>query len=172
MSETPAPNGAGGNAPEPGGNGGKARWKRWRNSRWMAVLVVASLTLNVFVLGWAGASVISHAGPWMWHRDKDRHAALHEVWHDHRAAFVDLGDEASGRLRDVAVALRADPYDPAALAASIDSLEGTAQNLLRLGSGTAKDVAETLDERERRWAARRIERAARRMERWSRRRDD
>lgn len=165
-------NGANGNASDSGGNSGGGTKRRWRKPRWMTVLLVVSLALNVFILGWAGARVASHAGPWMWSRDGGRHAVIHEVWRGHRAAFAGLGKEASDRLRDVAKALRANPYDSAALAASVDSLEGTAQNLLRLGSGVAKEAAETLDERERRWAARRIERAARRMERWSHRREN
>lgn len=146
--------------------------RRWRESRWLTVLLVASVALNIFVLGWAGARVASHAGPWMWSKHSDRHAALHEIWHGHRGAFFDLGEEASDRLRDVASALRANPFDEGALAASVDRLEGTAQRLLRLGSDAAKEAAGTLDERERRWAARRIERAAGRMERWSSHRDD
>lgn len=156
---------------EEGGDGARTRRREWR---WMTVLLVVSLGLNIFVVGWAGARFASHAGLWHWSRDHDhgRRGELAEILREHRGVFGELGYDAGENLRGVADALRADPFDPAAFASSIDLLEDNAHGLVRLGGGAAKEVAGKLEDGERQWAARRLERAARKLERWSQRRND
>ena len=148
--------------------------KKPQHRRWLKIVLVASLVLNLFMVGWIGARWaahgwwqlgVSHYGDWP--------AAAGETWQRNRPAFEALRGDAASALSEVADTLDAEPFDQAAYDQAIGNLAGVGKQFLETGGLAMQELGGKLSADERARAAKRARRLAGRIEQgWGRRHRD
>ncbi len=156
---------------------GKRRWS------WLWIALVASLAINLAVV----AAVVSHqaAGP-IRHRitgpgftqilpraffrslDDDRREELVGELREHRKGFRELRKNMREKARDVAAALRAEPYDEAAVIKALEVYQSEAQTMVVRGREIAGSFFKRLTADERKLIADEIDRKTMSKRRWKR----
>ncbi len=155
--------------------------RRWS---WVWIALIASLAINLAVV----AAIVAHqaAGPHR-HRsitgpgftqilpraffrelDRDRRDELVGELREHRKGFRDLRKTLREKARDVASALRAEPYDEAAVAKALEVYETEAQTMVGRGREIAGNFFMRLTPEERRLMADQIDRKTMSRRRWKR----
>ena len=166
--ETPAP----GAPPEPAP-------ARRRAPLWMRVLLLASLALNLLVVGIVAGAIASRRAPDGVAIPRDPASALYfrALPHDHRDAFEAGMRREAERFRvdrealraEVAAtlaALRADPFDPAALAERIAAQRRGVAGRTAAGDRLLVERVAVMTPEERQAYADRLERIVQRVVRW------
>lgn len=144
--------------------------KKSRGLRW---LLIGSLTLNLLVAGVVGGAFLRHAGEgmppppprhlgfgtWTAGLDREDHKALREAFRargtDFRAALQqDRADRAA-----LIAALKAQPFDPAALDAVADRLQSRSYERSQLSEELIRAHIRNLSDAERRVFAERLQEA-------------
>ncbi|MEM9471809.1 MAG: periplasmic heavy metal sensor [Pseudomonadota bacterium] len=164
MSDAPAP---------------KAR--RWS---WLWIVLIVSLAINLAI----AAAIVAHktVGPHR-HRsitgpgftqilpraffrdlDRDRRDELVGELREHRKGFRALRKSLREKARDVASALRAEPYDEAAVTKALQVYEAEAQTMVGRGRDIAGNFFKRLTPEERKLIADQIERKTMSKRRWKR----
>lgn len=155
--------------------------RRWS---WVWIALIASLAINLAVV----AAIVAHqaAGPHR-HRsitgpgftqilpraffrelDRDRRDELVGELREHRKGFRELRTTLRERARDVASALRAEPYDEAAVAKALEVYEAEAQTMVGRGREIAGNFFARLTPQERQLMADQIDRKTMSRRRWKR----
>ncbi len=155
--------------------------RRWS---WLWIALIASLAINLAVV----AAIVSHKtiGPHR-HRsitgpgftqilpraffrelDSDRREELVDELRGHRKGFRELRKSLREKARDVASALRAEPYDEAAVTKALEVYETEAQTMVVRGRGIAGNFFKRLTPDERKLIADQIERKTMSKRRWKR----
>jgi uncharacterized membrane protein len=160
------------------------RTRRWS---WLWIALIASLAINLAVV----AAVVTHqaSGPYR-HRitgpgftqilpraffkglDDDRREELVGELREHRKGFRELRKNMREKARDVAAALRAEPYDEAAVTRALEVYQAEAQTMVVRGRDIAGGFFRRLTPDERKLIADEIDRktmSKRRWERWKHR---
>ena len=164
MSDTPAP-----------------KSRRWS---WLWIVLIASLAVNLAV----AAAIVAHktVGPQR-HRsitgpgftqilpraffrdlDRDRREELVGELREHRKGFRALRKSLREKARDIAAALRAEPYDEAAVTRALEVYEAEAQAMVGRGREIAGSFFTRLTPEERKLIADQIERKTMSRRRWKR----
>lgn len=162
----------------------QAQTPKTRRWSWLWVVLIASLAINLAIV----AAVVAHnaAGPHR-HRsitgpgfsqilpraffrelDEDRRKELVGELREHRKGFRELRKQLRQSARDVAAALRAEPYDQAAVATALQVYEATAQSMVVRGQGIAGNFFKSLTPEERKQIAIEIERKTMSKRQWKR----
>lgn len=155
--------------------------RRWS---WLWIVLIASLAVNLAV----AAAIIAHnaVGPHR-HRsitgpgftqilpraffrdlDRDRREELVGELREHRKGFRALRKSLREKARDVASALRAEPYDEAAVAKALEVYEAEAETMIGRGREIAGNFFKRLTPEERKLIADQIERKTMSRRRWKR----
>lgn len=155
--------------------------RRWS---WVWIALIASLAINLAIV----AAIVAHkaVGPHP-HRsitgpgftqilpraffrelDDDRRDELVGELREHRKGFRDLRKSVREKARDVASALRADPYDEAAVTKALEVYEAEAQTMVGRGREIAGNFFKRLTPDERKLIADQIERKTMSKRRWKR----
>ena len=162
----------------------QAQTPKTRRWSWWWVVLIASLAINLAVV----AAIVAHkaAGPHR-HRsitgpgftqilpraffrelDRDRRDELVGELREHRKGFRELRKSLREKARDVATALRAEPYDEAAVTTALQVYETEAQSMVVRGRGIAENFFKRLTPEERKLIADQIERKTMSKRRWKR----
>ncbi|WP_108879504.1 periplasmic heavy metal sensor [Anderseniella sp. Alg231-50] len=155
--------------------------RRWS---WLWIALIASLAINLAVV----AAIVAHnaVGPHR-HRsitgpgftqilpraffrelDRDRRDELVGELRGHRKGFRALRKALREKARDVASALRAEPYDEAEVAKALAVYETEAQTMVGRGRNIAENFFRRLTPDERKQIADQIERKTMSKRRWKR----
>ena len=155
--------------------------RRWS---WWWVVLIASLAINLAVV----AAIVAHqaAGPHR-HRsitgpgfteilpraffrelDRDRRKELVGELREHRRGFRELRKQLRTKARDVATALRAQPYDAEAVTKALQAYEVEATHMVVRGRKIAGSFFTRLTPEERKQIADEIERKSMTKRRWER----
>jgi Spy/CpxP family protein refolding chaperone len=155
--------------------------RRWS---WLWVVLIASLAINLAIV----AAIVAHnaAGPHR-HRsitgpgftqilpraffrelDSDRRKQLVGELREHRKGFRKLRKQLRTKARDVAAALRAQPYEEEAVAKALQAYEAEAQSMVVRGREIAGNFFKRLTPEERKLIANEIERKSMTKRRWKR----
>ena len=155
--------------------------RRWS---WVWIALIASLAINLAVV----AAIVAHqaAGPHR-HRsitgpgftqilpraffrelDRDRRDELVGELREHRKGFRELRKTLREKARDVASALRAEPYDEAAVAKALEVYGAEAQTMVGRGREIAGNFFTRLTPQERKLMADQIDRKTMSRRRWKR----
>lgn len=155
--------------------------RRWS---WLWITLIASLAINLAVV----AAIVAHSavGP---HRHRsitgpgftqilpraffrelgsDRRDELVGELRGHRKGFRALRKSLREKARDVASALRAEPYDEAAVTKALEVYEVEAQTMVGRGRNIAENFFKRLTPDERKQIADQIERKTMSKRRWKR----
>ena len=100
--------------------------------------------------------------------DRDRREELVGELREHRKGFRELRKQLREKARDVASALRADPYDEAAVITALEVYETEAQSMVVRGRSIAENFFKRLTPEERKQIADQIERKTMSKRRWKR----
>jgi len=159
--------------------------RRWS---WLWIVLIASLAMNLAIV----AAIVSHqaAGPHR-HRsitgpgftqilpraffrelDGDRRDELVGELRGHRKGFRELRKNLRQKARDVASALRAEPYDEAAVAKALEVYQTEAQTMVGRGRNIAENFFKRLTPDERKLIADQIDRKSMSRRRWKRWREE
>jgi len=162
----------------------QAQTPKTRRWSWLWVALIASLAINLAIV----AAVVAHktVGPPR-HRsitgpgftqilpraffrelDRDRRKELVGELREHRKGFRELRKRLRERARDVAAALRAEPYDEASVTKALQVYEAEAQSMVVRGRGIAGNFFKRLTPEERKSIANEIERKSMSKRRWKR----
>ncbi len=154
-----------------------------RTPRWIWVLLIGSLALNLLIVGAIGGSWARYhrgwGGPWGggWHRygfmrslPDDRRDRVRVIMKQHRETLRPLRREAHGAWRGVIEVLKADEIDKAKLEQAIASAHEAETAARKRLVPMILEVAAVLTPEERRQFIKRFERRGKR--RWWRRRHD
>jgi len=144
---------------------------RPRGPRWMRIALLASVALNVLVLGvvagtmWRlrDAAAAGALGPNMLAYSTtltgERREQIRQMFHERRAAIRPLRRAAQEARRDMVRTLAAEPFDKAALAAAHERMLAAETQVRRAIGAVVADAAEKLTAEERRgfmrWRGRR-----------------
>jgi len=155
--------------------------RRWS---WLWAALITSLALNLAVVaavtthrfgGHGGHGRISGPGltqvlPRAFFRslDRDRRAELVGVLGEHRKEFRSLRKELRENARGLAAALRAEPYDPAAVNTALQVYDNSATTMIVRGRTIAEDFFTRLTPEERLTMADEIERKTMSRQQWRR----
>lgn len=155
--------------------------RRWS---WLWVVLIVSLAINLAIV----AAIVSHqaVGPHR-HRsitgpgftqilpraffrelDRDRRKELVGELREHRRGFRELRKQLRKKARDVAAALRAQPYDAEAVTKALQAYEAEAQTMVVRGRSIAGNFFTRLTPEERKLIANEIERKSMTKRRWKR----
>ncbi|MEO1160480.1 MAG: periplasmic heavy metal sensor [Pseudomonadota bacterium] len=155
--------------------------RRWP---WLWIALIVSLAINLAVV----AAIVAHktVGPHR-HRsitgpgftqilpraffrelDRDRRDELVAELRGHRKGFRALRKSLREKARDVASALRAEPYDEAAVTKALEVYETEAQTMVGRGRNIAENFFKRLTPDERKQIADQIERKTMSKRRWKR----
>jgi uncharacterized membrane protein len=154
--------------------GGHVPGPRRRN--WLRVLLIASLTLNLLLIGAAAGRM------WRWHhhgRDfdgagillshvpADKRAGIEAMIERDRAAMRGQLDAMEAARKEVSAALIAEPFDKARFIAALQSMHQSGLAARSVTAATLAEIASHLSIEERKAFARRLERrGGRGMRRW------
>ncbi|MEM7635811.1 MAG: periplasmic heavy metal sensor [Pseudomonadota bacterium] len=159
--------------------------RRWS---WLWIALIASLAVNLAVV----AAIVAHnaVGPHR-HRsitgpgftqilpraffrelERDRRDELVGELRGHRKGFRALRKSLRERARDVASALRAEPYDEAAVTAALEVYQAEAETMVGRGRNIAQNFFKQLTPDERKLIAEQIERKTMSRRRWKRWKED
>lgn len=135
-----------------------------RRGTWFNVLLVASLALNLFILGAIAADRFGTGvrepafGPqltqlmprkFLRSLDGDRRRDIVGLVRNHRLAIRDGRAELKAKALAIADALAADPYDPAALTTAVEDFGRTSNKMVDQGLDIAAEVLRDLTQGER-----------------------
>lgn len=155
--------------------------RRWS---WLWIVLIVSLAINLAI----AAAIVAHqtVGPHR-HRsitgpgftqilpraffrdlDRDRRDELVGELREHRKGFRALRKSLREKARDVASALRAEPYDEAAVTKALQVYEAEAQTMVGRGRDIAGNFFKRLTPEERKLIADQIERKTMSKRRWKR----
>lgn len=155
--------------------------RRWS---WLWIALIASLAINLAV----AAAIVAHkaigpdrhrsiTGPgftqilpraFFRELDRDRRDELVGELREHRKGFRNLRKNLREKARDVASALRADPYDEAAVIKALEVYKVEAQTMVGRGRDIAGNFFKRLTPDERKLIADQIERKTMSKRRWKR----
>lgn len=138
---------------------------------WLKALLVASLALNLLLIGGAAARYFTHGPPeritgmsnmqmiprkFLADLDRGRRTELLAVFKDFRSEF--RGHRKMGReqMAGLAAALEAEPYSEAAVKAAVAAFTGSGADLMRRGGDAAVVFIGKLQPEERRLLAKHI----------------
>jgi len=159
--------------------------RRWS---WLWIALIASLAINLAIV----AAIVSHqaVGPHR-HRsitgpgftqilpraffrelDRDRRDELVGELREHRKGFRELRKNLRQKARDVASALRAEPYDEATVTKALEVYQAEAQTMVGRGRNIAENFFKRLTPDERKLIADQIERKTMSRRRWKRWREE
>jgi len=162
----------------------QAQTPKTRRWSWLWVVLIASLAINLAIV----AAIVAHqaVGP---HRhgsitgpgftqilprafftelERGRRNELVGELREHSKEFRELRKRLRENARDVAAALRAEPYDEAAVTKALQVYEAASQSMVVRGSDIAGNFFKHLTPGERRQIADEIERKTMSKRRWKR----
>ncbi len=151
--------------------------------RWVTVVLVISLGLNLMVAGAVAAHKFfgyrhgPHGGlgiagvlpkGFFFDLSRERRKELMGIFETRRQAFRDNRPVADKSKRDIAAALETDPLDEAKLAAAVAGFADFGRGMINMGQPVLLEFYKTLNVEERRMLAERIRKRIERKRRWGR----
>jgi len=142
-----------------------------RRFTWLKAALVASLALNLLVIGGGIARWYVGFGPDRYARltqaqliprfffhdlDRARRAELFAVFKAHDKEIRDERQAVKAQVLELATALEADPYDPARVNAAVDGFTAKSEALFTTGTGAALELIGKLSPDERRLMAKHL----------------
>jgi uncharacterized membrane protein len=146
-----------------------------RNWPWLKLALIASLALNLLFLGAGLARFLVHDKPervmgltqvqliprkFFGELDQDRKAELLGIFREFSPKFRDGRRASREEIAALAMALEAEPYDPARVKATVDSFSARSESLIASGGQAALTLIERLTPEERKLLAKHIRQRA------------
>lgn len=143
-----------------------------RSPRWMKIVLAVSVALNLAVAGLVAGAMLKDGprrgmpsdlsfGPFTEAFSLEDRRALRDAFRDRMPGFREARAAAKAEFAALAVALRADPLDPAALSAALAAIQARAAGRLELGRELIEARLLAMTPEERRAYADRLERGLR-----------
>ena len=145
--------------------------RRGRGFPWLKAVLVASLALNLLLVGGAAARFFTQGPPdrfggtsnmqmiprnFLSELDRGRRGELLGILHGFRDEFRGQRRKGREQMARLATALEAEPYDGEAVKAAVASFTGSGADLMRRGGDAALAVIGKLSPEERKLLARHI----------------